>query len=298
MVGIVFYTLFLVVLLVVFHWWIVNILKIDKDVALTFKKKKVDEEKANKNTEKSQDKQDKEEYQKILNKYKNYIDKFCEIADREISSLDEWGDENTKSIDKLKQECISRIARNVYSEDYEKDRAETNHFINEWFRKSHLDEDVIELDMYSTPPFWVRKLWSEYLSESLKIYRSKKSNTKTININLMDGRSFEIYIGGLLKGEGYRVSGTPTTGDQGADLIAIKNSKSYVIQAKRWTKPVGNKAVQEVVAAKNYYKGDIPVVVTNSTFTNSAKALAQRNKVILVDGHKITIITKILENHT
>lgn len=72
------------------------------------------------------------------------------------------------------------------------------------------------------------------------------------------------------------MSGTPATGDQGADLIATKENKINVIKVKRYTGAVVNKAVQEVVAAKSYYNGDTAVVITNSTFTPSAKSLAKK----------------------
>jgi Restriction endonuclease len=66
----------------------------------------------------------------------------------------------------------------------------------------------------------------------------------------------------------------PATGDQGADLIAKKNGRTIIIQAKCYQGTVGNKAVQEVISALAYYGGDEGWVVTNSFFTPSAKALA------------------------
>jgi restriction system protein len=48
------------------------------------------------------------------------------------------------------------------------------------------------------------------------------------------------------------------------------------IQAKRYSKPVGNKAVQEVIAAKAYYRCDEALVISNNSYTKSAKDLAQK----------------------
>jgi restriction system protein len=70
-------------------------------------------------------------------------------------------------------------------------------------------------------------------------------------------------------------------------LIAKRNGKTILIQAKRYQSAVGNKAVQEVIGAVAYYRGDEGWVVTNSSFTPSAKALAQRSKIKLVDGEKL-----------
>ena len=46
---------------------------------------------------------------------------------------------------------------------------------------------------------------------------------------------------------------TPQSGDQGADLIIEKYGLKFVVQCKFYSNPVGNKAVQEVIAAKGFY---------------------------------------------
>ncbi len=69
----------------------------------------------------------------------------------------------------------------------------------------------------------------------------------------MNGYEFEYYLKKLFKSKNYKVKHTPLSNDQGADLIVEKDNITTVIQAKRYSKPVGNKAVQEVIAAKQYY---------------------------------------------
>jgi restriction system protein len=83
------------------------------------------------------------------------------------------------------------------------------------------------------------------------------------------------------------VSGTPATGDQGADLIAIKDGRKIAIQAKRYAGVVGNRAVQEIVGALKFYKAVEGWVITSGTFTPSARALAQANGIHLVDGVRL-----------
>lgn len=104
-------------------------------------------------------------------------------------------------------------------------------------------------------------------------------------IDLMSGFEFEDYLGSLFSRYGFIAEGLPYSNDYGADLILDWNSKKITIQAKRYD--VNNKvslgAVQEIVAANNYYKGDLAVVITNSYFTNSALNLAQENGVCLID---------------
>lgn len=80
---------------------------------------------------------------------------------------------------------------------------------------------------------------------------------------------------------------TPATGDHGADLIVSTPTQRIAIQAKRLSTPVGNAAVQEVFAAMQFYDANIGIVVTNSTYTSAAKALASKTGVILANTEDI-----------
>lgn len=71
-----------------------------------------------------------------------------------------------------------------------------------------------------------------------------------------------------------RIEPTPKTGDQGADVLILIEGVKIVIQAKKYTGVVGNAAVQEVFAAKEYYEADYAMVVTSSRYTQSAGILA------------------------
>ena len=88
----------------------------------------------------------------------------------------------------------------------------------------------------------------------------------------------------LLRKLGYeRVKVTQGSGDQGVDVIAVKNDKKYAIQCKRYSKKLGNKPVQEVNAGRTIYGCSIAVVVTNNYFTDGAKEAAQATGVELWD---------------
>ena len=66
---------------------------------------------------------------------------------------------------------------------------------------------------------------------------------------------------------------TQASNDQGVDLIAQIEDLKVCIQCKRYSNPVANKAVQEVIAGKAFYNGTHAVVVSNAGFTKAAKAL-------------------------
>jgi restriction system protein len=106
-------------------------------------------------------------------------------------------------------------------------------------------------------------------------------------IDQMSGRAFEEYLKALLKDVGYRVKLTPASGDFGADLVLTTSDQRIIVQAKRYKKNVGIKAVQEIATAKSHYNADECWVITNSFFTEPAKRLASSNHVRLVDRDQL-----------
>lgn len=129
-----------------------------------------------------------------------------------------------------------------------------------------------------------------------KIESADLSGTKIYNkeIDYMTGEEFEIFIAQILRSTGfYNINLTKGSGDQGVDILAEKDGIKYAFQCKRYDKPVGNKAVQEVFAGKFYYHCHTAVVVTNNYFTQSAKELAYENGVVLWDRDYVHRIANI-----
>ena len=107
------------------------------------------------------------------------------------------------------------------------------------------------------------------------------------DLNEMNGYEFENFIASLFSQMGYKTTVTKKSGDQGVDILAEKNGVITAIQAKCYNQPVGNKAVQEIVAGIKYYGAKRGIVATNNTFTSSAKKLAKANGIALWDGETI-----------
>ncbi len=97
-----------------------------------------------------------------------------------------------------------------------------------------------------------------------------------------DPIDFEVWCVDKLIDNGWVAYKTPNTGDQGADVIAEKDGVRIAVQCKCYSVPVGNKSVQEVAASLLFYGADYGAVVTTSSYTKSAKALAQSNGVKLL----------------
>ena len=115
----------------------------------------------------------------------------------------------------------------------------------------------------------------------------RKSFDGALNEEIISGEDYEIYCADLLERNGWLVQRTPASGDQGVDLIAVTENIRVVVQCKFYSKPVGNAAVQEVIAGKLFYDGGYAVVVSNNLFTSSAKSLAQSSGVILMHHEQL-----------
>lgn len=99
-----------------------------------------------------------------------------------------------------------------------------------------------------------------------------------------DGISFEDYVQQIFLSEDLQTITTPASNDYGADLIVKNGDITFAFQCKYYSRPVGIKAVQEVMSSLNYYDADYGAVITNSTFTQQAQNLANTNNILLIDG--------------
>ena len=126
---------------------------------------------------------------------------------------------------------------------------------------------------------------NHYIKQQRYFELLKRANMA--EIDMMKGIQFEHYLQQLFIMLGYQVKLTRASGDFGADLILIKDYTKIVVQAKRYTKNVGLKAVQEVYGAKKHYGANEAWVVTNSLYTKQAKELAYSNEVFLIDRHDL-----------
>lgn len=112
-------------------------------------------------------------------------------------------------------------------------------------------------------------------------------------IDNMDGLEFENFCERLLKKIGFNDTRvTPSSGDQGIDVLAKNGNASYGFQCKNYSNIIGNKAVQETIAGRAFYNLDKAVVIANNYFTNSAQELAREASIELWDRDKLYEIIK------
>lgn len=106
----------------------------------------------------------------------------------------------------------------------------------------------------------------------------------------MSGEDYERYCIALLSQTGWSAEETPTSGDQGADIVAVREGVRVVIQCKRYASNVGNAAVQQVFAAMAFYQADHAAVVTNADYTPSAIELAEGIGVLLLHHEDLRVL--------
>lgn len=106
--------------------------------------------------------------------------------------------------------------------------------------------------------------------------------TMTI-IDNMTGLEFERYVAKLLKARGYKNIKLTEQYDLGLDIVAEKDGIRWGLQVKRYSGLVKANAVRQVVTALRSYNCDKAMVVTNSTFSQTAKKLARSNDCVLIN---------------
>lgn len=126
--------------------------------------------------------------------------------------------------------------------------------------------------------FQVKMLCSSFFGPEVYTQRSEEVSSPI---------DYENSVATTLKEMGFDVHTTKASGDQGADVLAQKNGISFAIQCKMYSKPVGNKAVQEANAGRNFYSCDYGVVVSNAGFTKAARQAAHACNVILLDDNQL-----------
>lgn len=182
---------------------------------------------------------------------------------------------------KYKQTVTKDDYGNIKTDKWDK---EVSYFIDNVITKDA--ELVSNLQVYCTAndASWyqlirlaIDKFTAEYVAK-----KEVDNGHLQIDIDSLDPIAFEHFCADILKANGWSAKVTQASGDQGIDVIGIYNGKKVVFQCKKYSSPVGNKAVQEASAGKNFEGADIAAVVSNQTYTPSAKELAAKIDVYLL----------------
>lgn len=165
---------------------------------------------------------------------------------------------------------------------------ECQHFVDKVIRP-RLSEEEAE----AVAAAGLSKLMTEMLEEPAR----EECARLEAGFNYSDGMSpieYERFCAARLEATGWNCELTKGSGDQGVDVVARKGGTILVVQCKKYSAPVGNGAVQEVVAAKGHIKAHYAAVVSNAPFTRSAIELATSTRTLLLNHADLDIIDERL----
>jgi hypothetical protein len=204
-------------------------------------------------------------------KENNYLDTLIRKK-KQLIYVDDYGDEVTDDWDReIKKFTNKRFYALV---DYYKSNIDQFY----WDRD---ERDVLDIDL--DIDFDIDLILSYYEIE--KEFEQEEGEGFTSD----DPYEYEEFIAESLRNLGWDATATSGSGDQGADVIARKEGYTLVVQCKLYSQPVGNKAVQEVHAAKGYYEADIAIVVTNASYTKSARQLSDSLDIYLLHDEELSM---------
>ena len=225
------------------------------------------------------------------NDLKNKFEKYKKPLDKMLMKTDELGNDipdrdffGIRSVTRLTRENLILQVRSGlgFEKDFPyffrtvilKEKYEVEPFLHDWYIFANVNSPKDDFGFDAS--FWdyLQNLFCEIVIPDIE-------NPKGVN-NEMSGSDYEEYCSNILSNAGWKVSITKASNDQGVDIVAEIENLKYCIQCKRYSNPVGNKAVQEVYAGKDHYGGTHSVLVSNAGFTKSAKELAKSLGVILI----------------
>lgn len=202
-----------------------------------------------------------------------------------------------KHIDVLVRNRITMVSTDAYGVVNEgKWQLECDYFFNNVVSKVFDDDELNRYNHYDDENI----VDMTTIIDTIVAAKQKEVEHKMEFNDDMDPYQYEQFCALLARNCGWDANATSGSGDQGVDVVARKAGQTLVIQCKKYRKPVGNKAVQEIIAAREYTRADIAAVVTNNTYTKSAKALAQASQVHLLHHVDLLKLDKNLgleENH-
>lgn len=121
---------------------------------------------------------------------------------------------------------------------------------------------------------------------TLRDQRGQARDLRLADIAAVDPLAFEVLVGRLFEQEGYTVTVTKASGDNGIDLWLRKAGKPPIpVQCKRYrADKVGSPDLQAFSGALRYADAAAGIFVTTSCFTPAAIAWAKQERIRLIDG--------------
>lgn len=163
-----------------------------------------------------------------------------EHNDRVLHATNQFTELVALHMDALHRKYLQKIFKDDYGKyNFDQWFDEVNYFIDEVAVSEHPEfEELV-----------TRKQMSKLIDDAIDI-RLRSNSFLHGDVEEMSGIDFEHHCSQILVGAGWDTVVTKASGDQGVDIIGTIRGTRAVFQCKRYGQPVGNGAVQEVIAAK------------------------------------------------
>ena len=103
----------------------------------------------------------------------------------------------------------------------------------------------------------------------------------------LSGEQFENDLGIVYRQLGYQVHFTPTTGDQGVDLVIRKGGRTTIVQCKRHKNPAGPAIARELYGTLVASGADEAILACTGGFTKGVKEFVRDKPIILLSTSDI-----------
>ncbi|NPV87371.1 MAG: restriction endonuclease [Anaerolineae bacterium] len=118
-------------------------------------------------------------------------------------------------------------------------------------------------------------------------------------ITALTPAEFERLVGELFAWQGYEVTPTPSSGDQGVDLFLRRAGRLSVVQCKRYQpgEPVGQPVVRDLYGVLAHHAAWEAYLVTSGSFSEPARSWAAGKPIRLVDGNQLAEWLEMLRSN-
>lgn len=235
--------------------------------------------------------------EKALNQFQQHKANLSQVESSLKQRLTELIQQHETTL--ARKRCQLRYVDDYNVEKLDKWRAEVRYFVDGVLAKDaacsellaslrfHLSQEGRQLD----DPSWYELVFSgvEALIPHLDSLGASPE---------MSGSEYEAFCARKLINEGWSVTAVGGSGDQGVDLLAERNGHRIAIQCKCYSTPVGNAAVQEVIAGKAFEGATAGAVVSNAPFTVAAKQLASTAGIALLHHDQLSELEVFVSSPT
>ncbi|MCW1876256.1 restriction endonuclease [Erwinia sp. INIA-01] len=219
-----------------------------------------------------------------------YPEEWQEQHDKHIQESRDLDEEQFRSLTAQHLPVLARKKRMLVTyDDY------GNVIYDRWAKEKEYYINKLDYVAYSTPfynglyPREQRRLLDDIVEEYMASH-----DEESVYSEEMSPIEYEHHCADLLWQQGWDTRVTQGSGDQGVDVLAVKYGIQLALQCKKYASPVGNKAVQEIIAGKGFYGADVGLVVSNNTYTLSARQLALSHSIILLHHEDLANIDELL----